>query len=80
MLLDNRIKEHSVNLSRDIIVLGEMETHLHHVENSNVKMLIWLKVNLIAILKYLDVVFILILVSPLKIIVIIIMLWVVIIN
>lgn len=80
MLVDNRIKEHSVNLNRDIIVHGEMGTHLHFVENSNVKMLILLKVNLIVILKYLDVVFLLILVSLLKIIVIIIMLWVLIIS
>jgi len=80
MQLDNLIKELSVNLNRDTIVHGEMEIHLHYVENSNVKMLILLKVNLIVILKYLDVVSTLILVSHLKTIVIIIMLWVLIIN
>lgn len=40
MQLDNLIKELSVNLNKDIIVHGEMEIHLHYVENLNVKMLI----------------------------------------
>lgn len=80
MRLDNLTKGHFVNLNKDTIVHGGMETHLYCVENSNAKTLILLKVNLIVILKYLDAVSILILVSHLKTIVIIIMLWVLIIN
>lgn len=53
-----------------------MVIHLHYVENSNAKILILHKVNLIVIRKCLDVISTLIHVTLLKTIVIIIMLWV----
>lgn len=56
MHLVKQIKKHSVNLRKDTIVHGEMVIFLNFVDNSNVKILILHKINLIVILKCLDVV------------------------